>query len=195
MIDLSQTKMPTAVLVDGVFYPIKTDFQYWLLFCKKLKNKEIESLNDCDFLYSSNKIPKDRMKGYEELLNFFKPKKELPRAVGKSTGVTVFDYIIDSPLIFAAFFEQYGIDLMDESLHLHWWKFNALFDGLHDTKMNKVMEYRTYDENDKQSMESFYKEMRQAWQIEDMSDGVQKDLDDFNKLFKKKSDYIIEKEK
>lgn len=60
---------------------------------------------------------------------------ELP----ESRRVYALDY--DFPYIYAAFMERYGIDLIDIP-YLHWWKFRALFRGLHDCKFTEIVGIR-----------------------------------------------------
>ena len=60
----------------------------------------------------------------------------------KSTGEPAYSFSKDAAYIYAAFKEQYGIDLT-EIPNLHWWKFKALFDSLNEeTQMKKIMYYR-----------------------------------------------------
>lgn len=47
----------------------------------------------------------------------------------------------DFPYIYAAFLELYGIDIIDIP-YLHWWKFRALFRGLHDCKFTEIVGLR-----------------------------------------------------
>lgn len=183
MIDLTKKILPSAVEVEGRFYKIKTDFQYWLNFALKRKKGEIKFLSDCDFLYL-NEIPENREKGIEKLIEFCDSRNELPRAISGS-GKILIDFELDSDLIYSAFLEVYGIDLIDSDLHLHWFKFNALFDSLHGTKLNEVMGYRGFDENDKTSYEKSMIRMRQAWEIPAvLSEEERKALDDFDSKLK-----------
>mgnify|MGYP004642463365 FL=1 len=77
--DLTKKILPSAVEVDGIFYPVKTDHFYWFNFARLIK-KEV-SAADFDFLYEDEK-PADRQKGFASLCGFFAPKKELPRVNG-----------------------------------------------------------------------------------------------------------------
>ena len=64
------------------------------------------------------------------------------RYVRKSTGEPAYSFSKDAAYIYAAFKEQYDIDLT-EIQDLHWWKFKALFDSLNEeTQMKKIMYYR-----------------------------------------------------
>lgn len=62
----------------------------------------------------------------------------------KTKGGKVFDFIQDGALIYAAFRQAYGIDLVEEQGKLHWWKFQALLGGLpSNTKFAEVVRIRT----------------------------------------------------
>lgn len=62
----------------------------------------------------------------------------------KSSDKKVFDFVQDSELIYAAFMQAYGVDLIDTPLH--WWKFSALLSGLpSDTRFSEVLQIRTME--------------------------------------------------
>ena len=72
----------------------------------------------------------------------------------------------DAPYMYAAFKEQYGMDLTTiESLH--WWKFMALFESLgEDTKMSKIMYYRQVNASGmSKAHRAFINEMKKHFQI------------------------------
>lgn len=185
MIDLTKTRLPSAIDVGGSLYYLHTDFQYWINFAIQIENKKTVNVLDFDFLYSAEK-PTDRISAYKELLKFAFPKKELPHPV-RSSNVRMLDYVLDADLIYSAFKQQYNIDLLDENLHLHWYKFQALLSGLRETKLTDVMGYRGYDENDKSDFKKNMIEQRKAWELPAIIDEqTQSDLDAFNALFEKK---------
>lgn len=183
MIDLTKAVLPNTVTVHGVLYEIQTDFHYWINFNLILQEEENPLYSDFDFMYKFNK-PEDRQEGFFQLLKFNRQKKLLPRPTSNSgTDEIIFDYKIDSDLIYSAFFEQYGIDLCNSTLH--WFKFQSLFEGLHDTKLNDVMSYRSYDPNYKYDYKKDMEEKKKAWLIEKKIDKeTQKALDKFNAKFK-----------
>lgn len=54
----------------------------------------------------------------------------------------IYDYGQDAQYIYAAFMQQYGIDLCDID-YLHWWKFRAMFNSLgEDCMITKIIGYR-----------------------------------------------------
>ncbi|MCT8138646.1 hypothetical protein H1D32_13380 [Anaerobacillus sp. CMMVII] len=56
----------------------------------------------------------------------------------------LYDFQIDAELIYASFFMDYGMDLIDQQGQLHWYKFLALFNGLTDkTPFKQVLSIRT----------------------------------------------------
>ena len=62
----------------------------------------------------------------------------------KTSDKRAFDFVQDSELIYAAFMQTYGIDLVDQPLH--WWKFQALMTGMpSNTRLAEVVQIRTMD--------------------------------------------------
>ncbi len=181
---LQKMTLPSTVKVDGNFFEIHTEHSYWLTFASLLNDK---SARFCDFSFMFvNESPLDMKKGFFALYDFYLNKSLLPRV---STEVEeseiAFDYEIDAELIYSAFMEQYKIDLFETPLH--WHKFKALLNGLHDTKLNKVMEYRLYKKPGKNdTYENQMQKMQRAWRIETEEDKKAKErLENFSKLLKK----------
>lgn len=183
---LSKMILPDGISTGGKLYKIKTGHPYWFRFAELLKKGE-RRLSVYDFLYESE-APADRNKGFEELFKFFAPERELPRAEkGDDGGETALDYETDAELIYAAFLEQYGIDLFDKEIH--WHKVLAMIAGLHSTKLNDIIGYRLYrkpakgDSYDKDMMR-----LKRLWRIETDEDkeAAEREKDFFGKLKKPK---------
>lgn len=192
MIDLSKVKLPDCIEAAGSFFTIKTDFRLWLNF-SRIVNKKGAVVDDVDFIYTDTIPPAENKKeAFEKLLEFFQPKTPLPRPIGESSGGKVLDYEIDADLIYAAFYEQYGIDLLETDKHghavqIHWHRFLALLSGLHNTKLNEVMSWRSWTGDTKTEYGKQMQKLRNAWELpEEKDEKVQEDLEKFNKLFKKK---------
>lgn len=163
MIALNKAILPESVNVSGKFYRIKTSFKYWLRFLELVENHE-KNPYSFDFLYENEK-PLERIKGFFALLAFCTPKSILPRQLGGKTDEKIIDYTIDADYIYSAFYEQYKIDLLTSNMH--WYEFQALFKGLHDTKLNEIIGYRLYKFAGKKKSD-FDKEMeqlRRAWEL------------------------------
>lgn len=187
MIDLSKVELTAGIMVDGEFFPIKTDFRQWLGFSSLLEN-ENSKLYEADYLYVDKK-PADRKKGFEKLFEFYNPPQILPRPSGNETHTKVLDYFIDADLIYAAFMEVYKIDLLQTDskgkiIELHWHKFLALLNGLHGTKLNDVMGYRCYNQNDKTEYKEQMIQLKRQWELPSkQTEEDEKALEEFNKLF------------
>jgi len=169
-----------SIWVGGIEYKIHTPFPYWIAFSKKIEGlqltgKKTINLYELDYLYKpeyikrpnrskkqprGNKpfIPEDRKSGYKELCKFFLNEQPLPRPAGKKDNVIGLDWLIDSEYIYAAFLQQYRIDLIKTDLH--WHDFLALFYGLTGAKINEIITAR-YSKDTKGSM----CEMRKMYEI------------------------------
>lgn len=199
MIDLLKKVLPDTVEVEGETFKLQTDFQYWLRFGLMLRNKELKFVDDANFLYKGKlihsypnpltfipgELPSDKEKGIQALIDFYQPKKEIPRATKNQSSQILVDFEIDADIIYASFYEQYRIDLLDPGLHLHWYKFNALFDSLHDTKINEIMSYRAYDATSHYDYNKQMQDLQQAWEIiPPLTEEEQRALDEFDSLLK-----------
>lgn len=179
MLDLSfPGNLPSTVDVGGLFFPIKTDFRTWLKFAEEIKTGFVNIKN----YYLQ--LPKDLTDAVKGLIDFYNPPRELPRKVDGKKSDIVLDYKTDGALLYSAFMEQYHINLLDPKLDLHWHEFLALVEGLHDTMLNKIMEYRNYDETDKTKYEEQMKRNKEMWKLPQPEDKeIKKALDEFNALF------------
>lgn len=181
---LSKMVLPAEIEAGGKFYKIRTGHPYWFRFAELLKAKE-DRLSSYDFLYDGE-VPEDRQAGFEKLFEFFSPKRELPRTDGGAdTGETALDYELDAELIYAAFLEQYKVDLFDKEIH--WHKVLAMIAGLHSTKLNDIIGYRLYRKPMKN--DSYEKDMlrlKRIWRIETDEDrkAAEMEKDFFSKLRK-----------
>lgn len=164
MIDLTKAVLPEAIAIGERYYRIQTDFKYMLMFQRQLEQEApIESY---DFMFIDAVPPAFRLEALQALIAFMNPPKELPRKVGtdKNNSI-VLDYAIDADLIYAAFIQQYGIDLITE--RLHWYQFCALLAGLKDTKLNDIIGFRMWEHTGGKmgEYEKTMKKLREAWEI------------------------------
>lgn len=181
MIELKKAGLPETVEVDGSLYAIHTSFKYFLRFIELLATKDAKP-QDFDFMYKRQK-PQDRESGLLALIQFCNPPQILPRT-DKLEGNTdkAVDYAIDADYIFAAFMERYGIDLVESEMH--WYKFQALFKGLRDTKLNEIIGYRLW-ENTSGKRDAYTRQMekmRAAWELPPENGEEDEDLKAFEAL-------------
>lgn len=178
MIDLTKKVLSTCVEVDGIFYKVETDFRYWLRVIEILGDKTAK-VQDVEFIFE-DKIPENKKEMISALVSFAYPRQALPR-VKDTSDVRVLDYTIDAALIYAAFFEMYGIDLLE--CDLHYYKFLALLNGLHGTKLNDVMGYRSWQKSNK-SFDDEMSDLRDSWALSDVScEDTEKEREAFNAFF------------
>lgn len=175
MIDLKTRGAPDAIMAYGCTFLLDTDFRKWLDFPQRIKDAidgDHESYRDL-FLGDAPLLTGDVLKVLD---GFYYKEPIVPRDC--KAGESVIDFDIDADLIFAAFLQSYGIDLVD--CDLHWHKFSALLNGLpQNTILSEVIGYRTSKDDDKRS-----KELRYKWALPaKYTDEEQKQIDEFNKVF------------
>ena len=142
--------LPDTVTVDGKEFFIRTDFRISIMFELLIGDKDLtpgqKLLHTLELYY--DEIPADGEGAIEQVLSFYACGKQAKsKSGGKKTEIKapIYSFEHDDSMIFAAFYDQYGIDL-NEIEHLHWWKFKAMFDGLKsDNEIVKIMSYRATD--------------------------------------------------
>lgn len=169
-----ESRLPTSVLIDGVEYPIQSNFRTMIKFEQLMQDPEV---NDQDKVWLALRlfypeIPDDTEQAVERLLWFYRCDKkenlyEKKAKRRKSRRMDrIYDFEHDDDYIYAAFMAQYHLDLQKVE-YLHWWKFRAMFNSLNDdTQFVRIMEYRAV-ELDKIPKEkrAFYKRMKQLYAL------------------------------
>lgn len=188
MLDLFKRDLPSSVEVEGRSYPVHTDFRFWINYANVIQDAQFKKATSLDLLDCAHslfiKAPQNMEEALPALNTFLNPPCFVPRSTGYESSELIVDYRIDSDYIYAAFMEQYHIDLL--TADMHWHVFQALLKALHDTELNKIISYRCYNPNDKTKYEESMKRLKEAWRLEQPSDEeTQKDLDKFNSLFEK----------
>lgn len=160
--------LPETVNVDNIEYAINPDFKTWLKFYEIISMRDVNAskITDILILVYKNKMPPTLEMALTAALGFFTAGEESKKI--KSSGKPVVDFVQDSGSIYAAFRQQYNINLTTE--YLHWYEFKALLDGLTDeTKLVKIMEYRSINLakiKDKE-LKKHYREMKQLYRLKD----------------------------
>lgn len=162
---------PHTVKVCGEEYPINWDFATSVEFEVMMQDDSLgdeEKLIRAFSLYYPE-IPPDPAEALEQLLWFYRGGDE-PDEAGQSAAQgqqgPVYSFSFDHEYIYAAFMDQYGIDL--QTVNLHWWCFRALFKGLReDNQISKIIGYRSVKITGNMSDEqrSFYRSMKKLYQI------------------------------
>lgn len=159
--------LPETVDIDGIEYQINSDFRISILFELLMQDDELgkrQKLVQGLQLYYPE-IPHNVTMAVDKMIWFYRCGKETGsggHGSGSGRAKQIYSFEYDDDYIYAAFLEQYGIDLQDIE-ELHWWKFRALFRGLsEDTEFVKIMGYRSVKTTSKMSKEQreFYKKMQ-----------------------------------
>ena len=162
------SKPPKFIEVDGVGYPIETDFRVWIDFSQKITNLSDEALlNEILKFIETQGLPVSE-ESLQAVLTFYSC-GEKPKPEKKNASVShgrAFDFEKDEELILAAFVSQYHINLRKE--HLHWWDFIAMFKGLKDDeKICEIMGYRTMDINNvSDSQKAYYRRLKEKYSLD-----------------------------
>lgn len=178
MIDLTRKSLPNTIEVYGRAFSVYTDFRVWLRFEIELAEHRSKEPLNIDYIFKNDRPVYCPIR---DILQFARPKNELPRSVRGTSDARIIDFRVDSDLIYAAFLQQYGIDLIDVP-ELHWHKFLALFRGLKGTKLDEVMGYRCYEKQTNKNIDP-YEEMRDAWALETiLTPEEEEELEAFNRM-------------
>lgn len=178
-------ELPHTVRVHGMEYGINYDFRTSILFDLTMRSPELsaeEKIYCALQLYYPGGRPKDINAAMDAVLDFYNcgksvrpPEKEEPRNQTRQRfkkEKAVYSFAEDAPYIYAAFREQYGIDLQAiRREELHWWEFMALFESLSEqTKFSKIMYYRSVSTSGmSKEQRRHINEMKKLYALEDES--------------------------
>lgn len=166
-------KPPEAVQIDGRDYKLNTDFRIWIEIEELLRSSELapsKKIAKC-FTLAYNELPPNPSTALEELLKFYFQGKTPSFALSparESVTIPLYDFSLDFEYIYAAFLNQYGIDLYETELH--WWKFRTLLSCINDDcKFAKIISYRSINIQDvtDSKQRQFYEKMKKIYALPD----------------------------
>ena len=140
---------PRTVRVDGRDWEIRSDHRTGIRVTELLERSDLsddDKLREALCLYYPV-LPGNLAGAMRAMLWFYrcgKPAERQGASAGSAAAAAsrIFDIELDAPLVYAAFLEQYGVDLEKVS-YLHWWKFKAMLDAAgSETQLRHVMEIR-----------------------------------------------------
>lgn len=180
--------LPTEIEIDNKKYEINSDFRTSILFELLMQDK---SIGEEDKIFMALQlyyptIPQNINLAIEKILWFYRCGKDITKSKGNGKGKSVtqiYSFEYDDDYIYAAFIDQYNIDLQDIE-YLHWWKFKAMFKALkEDNEIVKIMGYRSMDVSKIKDKEqkAHYKKMQKLYEIPISKDEKEK-LDDINNI-------------
>lgn len=185
-------EVPEYVEIDGIEYKINTDFRIGIMFELLIQDNTLTDMEKVEIalnLYYPE-IPHDPIQALEKILWFYRCGKEYDAespqegTEGTTQQQAIYSFEHDAEYIYAAFLDQYGIDLQDIE-HLHWWKFRALFKGLkEDNLIVKIMGYRSIkiDDNMTEAEKKFYRRMKRIYTLPDDRTQEEKERDFTNAI-------------
>lgn len=146
--------LPTTVEVDGTEYSIETDFRIGIQFEMLLGDRSIKQEDKVLIalrMYYGKEIPRNIRGAVDAIVDFYRcgvepdeRKTAAKSAIGKRRMDKIYDFDADAALFYAAFLDQYRIDLNEAEIH--WWKFMAMFEGLRrDHEIQRIMQIRGTD--------------------------------------------------
>lgn len=179
--------LPITVEIEDVEYEINSDFRTSILFELLMQDKSISEENKIiqalELYYPT--LPKNINEAIDQMLWFYRCGKDedISKGTGKGKSVQIYSFEYDDDYIYAAFMDQYNIDLQDIE-YLHWWKFKAMFKSLkEDNEIVKIMRYRSIDLNKIKDKEekNYYRKMQELYKIPIAKDEKDK-LEEINNI-------------
>lgn len=166
--------LPTSFQIGKKEYEISSDFRVMLELEEIFSSERTDAeKGEAALRLFYGCIPEDVDKAAEKLCFFWQGGRQERKQQGRRTEAEesrppVYSLNHDAGLLYAAFLTQYGIDLTEESLQLHWWKFLALLEGLEDERMLKeVMRCRAVEitADMPQAQKDYYKAMKRRYAL------------------------------
>ena len=137
-------ELPDAVEIDGVEYPLNTDFQTGILCILDFESRDLTEDEKAILLLKrlyKGDIPSDVNEAVRLGIKFLDGGKESEGENPFADHHRLYSFEKDSALIYAAFQQTHGIDL--QKVDLHWWQFLALFQDLGaETAFSSVVNLR-----------------------------------------------------
>lgn len=188
-------ELPKTIVVEGTEIPINTDFRASIAFEELIQNPQLtnESLVSgvLDSYFDESTAPMLAQlcaEGLSEalfraIMDFYRCGEPARPASGK-TEKRAYSFSVDEKRIYAAFSEQYGIDLYSIG-YLHWWKFSSMFSSLSDTtEIAKIMHIRTaeFEKGMTAKERAALRRAKRIYALPDLRTDAQRD-DDFAAAF------------
>ncbi len=181
-----------SVRIDGVIYPIRTDFRVWLEVDKIINSNGIDEadkliiiLRLCFDNEACRGLPPVSEDTMSCLYDFYMWKKPYKNDAKKEKTKNVFSFEYDAEYIYAAFLTQYGIDLLSVP-YMHWHVFLALFKGLDDgCRLMKIISLRSVNplEIKDESKRKCYRKLKEIYELPDSRSELQTEIDFADALF------------
>ena len=160
------SKPSQSVRIGDRFFEINTDFRVWIEVSNQLERDDLSDFEKiCMLLVMGYKseLPENIDGAIEALFDFFSMGK---RGAAPPSHTQVLSFSQDEGFIYAAFMQQYGIDLYNESLH--WHKFLHLLNSLGEVcSIVRIMGYRGMQTSKIKNPQEkkFYQNMKKKYRL------------------------------
>ncbi len=159
--------LPETVVCNGKEFPIATDFGVWVQVEMILMEEPGSFLKKIPRILALcySKLPDTLEDAIRGMASFYTGQEtEVPAKKNGGSFRPVYSFRQDADMIYAGFYQQYGIDLLKE--RLHWFQFKALLKALgEETLFGRVVRYRAINLSDIKNKEQreFYRKMKQLY--------------------------------
>lgn len=161
-------RLPTSVEIDGATYQVnwccRTFIQFEMIMQSDICDKEklVKGLE----LFYRNSIPINIEQAIDKLVWFYRCGETEQKSVSNAESTQTYSFEHDSAYIYSTFKDQYGVDLVEDTIH--WWKFRSMFLSLKDNnKISEIIGYRSVkiEKDMSKSQKEFYKKMKRKYRI------------------------------
>lgn len=164
---LCQKGLPFAIDGEPIYPSFRNMVRLEILLGEEPFALEIQTALALNLLYKNP--PKELPKALEGLLWFYRcgqAAESSAAAPCPRPPAPAYCFKQDAPLIYAAFYSTYGINL-NQIPFMHWWEFSALFTALpSSTRFMQVVNYRTAElDGMEENQRAFYQKMRAKYEI------------------------------
>lgn len=168
-------QLPRSVEVCGSDIPINWGFRASINFSEIILDNSISERDKIikgaevyygDKIYGFNES--EAKEAIEKMLWFYTAGQSEKRLENNRREKQTYSFEQDAEYIYAAFLEQYKIELSKAS-DLHWWEFKAMFASLNDTtQFGKIVGIRSADLSkiDSKEEREYYRRMKKIYALE-----------------------------
>ena len=180
MLAISQEELPTRIIADDLEIPVSADFRSWIKADLIMRDRQIPKEAKLPVICQYIGLDLSRLNVtipdlWAGIFKFYMCEQEPRGEAVSSSSATAYRFDCDWWLIYAAFIQQYGINLL--TADLHWFEFRALLDGLTEqTQFIKVVQARLRDTSKLKGEEKAQAEkLKRYWKVPD--DSAQEERD------------------
>lgn len=165
--------LPKELNIDGVDYPINSDFRAALLIMTAYNDPKLSLLNKqlvlLEVIYGDN-IPPNKIEAIKQAIWFLD--LGLSSTEKEKSNIKTMDYKKDEQLIFSAVNAVYTRDVRAEE-YMHWWTFYGLCQAVNNESLIATIAHIRYKKATGQKLENheqkFYKENVHLIEIQDIN--------------------------